>query len=137
MTTAMYELVILDFGGVCVVADGTRDLAASDLVEDARNDGIVVAVLSNELDDRTVTDEPVLQAVDHVVACNTGIQKPDRRAFQRVLLLTGAAAEHTLVVDDSTDNVRGAEAAGITALRFDTGDRARSWAAVRGALGLV
>ena len=54
---------------------------------------MAVAVLSNELDDDTVETHPVLRAVDHVVACNTGIQKPDRRAFQRVLLLTGVGPE--------------------------------------------
>ena len=127
----MYELLVLDFGGVCVDADGTTDPAVVDLIDAARRQDVTVAVLSNELDASTVASHPVLRAVDHVVTCNTGIQKPDRRAFQRVLLLTGVEAGRTLVVDDSPDNVRGAEAAGTTALRFDTADRAGSWAAVR------
>ncbi len=131
----MFDLLVLDFGGVCVDADGASDPAAVDLIDAAHGRGMAVAVLSNELDPATVASHPVLRVVDHVVTCNTGIQKPDRRAFQRVLLLTGIEAGRTLVVDDSPDNVRGAEAAGTTALRFDPADRAGSWAVVREALG--
>ena len=107
------------------------------MIDAANRRGITVAVLSNELDDDTIETHPLLGAVDHVVACNTGIQKPDRRAFQRVLLLTGIEAERTLVVDDAEDNVRGAEAAGTAALHFDVDDCAASWAAIRAELGLA
>ncbi|MEO1060576.1 MAG: HAD-IA family hydrolase [Actinomycetota bacterium] len=130
----MYELLVLDVGGVCVDRAGRSDPAATELVDAARERGIVVAVLSNELDEASAD---ALPPVDHVVACNTGIQKPDRRAFQRVLLLTGTDAAAALVVDDSADNVRGAEAAGAAALHFDPDDRSASWAAVRAALGLA
>lgn len=133
----MYELLVLDFGGVCVDADGSTDPEVIDVIAAARERSITVAVLSNELDDDTIAVHPVLRSVDHVVACNTGIQKPERRAFQRVLLLTDVDAEQALVVDDADDNVRGAQAAGTTALHFDVDDRSRSWAAVRSELGLA
>ncbi len=130
-------LLVLDFDGVCF--DPTaRDIdpAAADLVRDARAVGIGVAVLSNELDEHTRTTTPLLDDVDHVVACTTGIQKPDRRAFQRVMMIADVSPERTVVVDDRDANVRGAEAAGARAVLFDLGDRAGSWTAIRRAAGL-
>jgi len=137
--TSAPRLLILDFGGVCVdPADPARvDPAAELLVTDGQRLGISVAVLSNELDDRTIATTPLLGLVDHVVSCNERIQKPDRRAFQRAMLAAGVEATDTLVVDDSIDNVRGARAAGAAALHFDLDDRTGSWSAVRRAIGLT
>ena len=131
-------LLILDFDGVCF--DRSRheiDPDAVALVGDAQRHGILVAVLSSELDDTTIATTPLLDEVDHTVVCTTGIQKPDRRAFQRVMLLTGIDAHRTVVVDDSEVNVRGAAAAGATAIAFDVDDRAASWTSVRRAAGLT
>ncbi len=131
-----YELLVLDVGGVCIDEEGATDPTVAGVIDAAKERGLTVAVLSNELDNATIATHPLLQRVDHVVSCNRGIQKPDRRAFQRVLLLTGIDADRTLVVDDAGDNVRGAQAAGTTALHFDVDDRAASWATVRVELGL-
>lgn len=131
-------LLVLDFDGVCF--DRSRreiDPEAIGVVDDARRHGIVVAVLSNELDDATIASTPLLDDVDHVVVCAAGIQKPDRRAFQRVMLHAGIDADRTVVVDDSEVNVRGAAAAGASALAFDVEDRAASWTSVRRAVGLT
>ncbi len=131
------ELLVLDFHGVCFEPrTGEIDPTAAQLTADAEAGGIATAVLSNELDDRTIASTPLLQQVAHVVSCTTGIQKPDRRAFQRVMLLASADAARTVVVDDAPENVRGAEAAGATAIWFDRTDRAGSWTRVRRSLGL-
>ncbi len=138
-TDPMRRLLILDYDGVCLScvdpAHPTIDPEVSELIRYARQAGITVAVLSNELDDHTINNTPMLRSVDHVVVCSAGIQKPDRRAFQRVMLLTGIEASNTVVVDDSRDNIRGAAAAGAVAVHFDATNRRRSWTAVRSELG--
>ena len=119
------DLLILDFDGVCtppMTAGLGREAAepwlqgAVSTVELAQSTGVQVAVLSNEIRAQWATEYPVLEIVDHVVNCaDNGIYKPDRRAFQRCLLLSGSRAEHTLVVDDDPDNATVAESLGMHA----------------------
>ncbi len=132
------ELLILDFHGVCLdPRAGTIDPVAKAVVSECSPLGLPVAVLSNELDGHTIQSTPLLQQVDHVVSCTTGIQKPDRRAFERVIRLVGVAPEHAVVVDDQPINARGAQAAGAASIWFDVDDREASWASVRRAIGLA
>ncbi len=129
----MIELLVLDFDGVCTysaaeligrgaartLADAVRP-EVEDLVQAIRRGGVAVAVLSNELSQDWIADVPLLAAVDHVVCCSdNGIFKPDRRAFQRCVLLAGVSPESTAVVDDSRDNVTVAGSLGMTAILFD------------------
>ncbi len=141
-----FDLLILDFAGVCTpthgeylraLAAGTADAMIADPIRPgclelacrAQQNGIVVAVLSNDLDMNWIPSVPLLQQVDHVISCaDNGIVKPDRRAYQRVLLLTGCAAERTLFVDDDPHNVAGARAVNIQAMLFDASDPNRCWA---------
>lgn len=141
------RVVILDFGGVCtfsplelrggaqspstspgtIVPDPTRP-ECRDAVARLRSAGLVVAILSNELDRAWVGSMPILSEVDFVVSCSdNGILKPDRRAYERVLLVTRARPEEVLFVDDEPDNIAGAEALGIESVLFDTGQPQRSW----------
>lgn len=141
------ELLILDFAGVCtpsaseLIADGSSPSSIAirpeceAIVNAAQASGITVAVLSNEISTDWICSVPFLEVVDHVVACSDNkIYKPDRRAFQRVLLLTGTEAEHTLVVDDEVDNISVATSLGMRALHFDTDDVDGSWRRVRAAI---
>ena len=97
--------------------------------------GMQVSVLSNEIDRAWVEQSTLLAQVDHILACSdNGIFKPDRRAYQRALLMSRCAPERTLFVDDEVDNVRGAEGAGLAALLFDTGDPVGSWTAIEAAI---
>jgi len=128
------SLLILDFDGVCVRGLGeavSSDSYATDdasvarpemslLVATARERGTVTVILSNEINTSWSTEFPILERVDHVVNCaDNGILKPDRRAFQRCLLLTGKNAESALVVDDDPDNVNVAESLGMRSILFD------------------
>ena len=128
-------MLILDFGGVCTFTAAeviALELEPSDLassvrpeaeavVQAAKAAGSQVAILSNELSVEWVGRVPLLQQVDYVVCCSdNGIYKPDRRAFQRCLLLSGAEAEKTLVVDDEADNVTVAASLGMTAVPFES-----------------
>ena len=148
-------LLILDFDGVCVrglgeampvdpresTNDAAIDLAASErpraheVVGAAHAAGMAVVVLSNEISETWVDRMPILQAVDHVIACSdNGILKPDRRAFQRCLLKTGADAAHTVVVDDHPDNVTVAATLGMTTVLFDPNGVDASWDATLAAI---
>jgi len=94
-----------------------------------------VAVLSNEIDREWVKQSSVLACVDHVIACSdNGILKPDRRAYQRALLVSGCAPERALFVDDEIDNVRGAQGAGLAVMLFDARAADASWAAIDAAI---
>lgn len=136
-------LLVLDFMGVCTpgipelmtsevsqpipIRDGIRSL-----VEDAIEQGITVAILSNEISADWELSDDLFSIVDHVVSCSDNrIFKPDRRAFERCLLLTQRSAAQTIVVDDEPDNVTVAASLGIRAFLFDTTDPASSLAAVR------
>ena len=147
MDTRGVELLILDFAGVCTPSASELITSGSDtsaisirpeceaVVSAAQAAGITVAILSNEISRDWADDVPLLSTVDHVVACSdNNIFKPDRRAFQRCLLLTGAEAERTLVVDDSSDNITVASSLGMQTVLFDASDPTASWQEVRDAI---
>lgn len=150
IATVPYELLIVDFVGVCTAS--LADLArvanyesaavpvhpqAESVIRSARAAGIAVVVLSNDLPKSTIEATPLLAATDATVSlANSAIAKPDRRAFERVMLAQGVSANRTLIVDDSPENIRGAQSTGATALHFDPSDPRRSWKAVRAELGI-
>jgi len=147
MDSCGVELLILDFAGVCtpsaaeLITSGSGTSAISirpeceAVVRAAQASGITLAILSNEISRDWADNVPLLSTVDHVVACSdNNIFKPDRRAFQRCLLLTGAEAERTLVVDDSSDNITVASSLGMKTVRFDSTNPEESWREVTEAL---
>ena len=145
-----YELLILDFVGVCTaplpelarMADHTNPAVpvhrwAESAIRDARAAGIAVVILSNDLPKSTIEATPLLAATDATVSlANSAITKPDRRAFERVMLAQRVSADRTLIVDDSPENIRGAQSTGGGTLHFDPSDPRRSWKAVRAELGI-
>lgn len=145
-----YGLLIVDFVGVCTaplgdlarVADAASAAVpvhpqAESVIQSARAAGITVVVLSNDLPEATIKATPLLAAIDDTISlANSAITKPDRRAFERVMLTQRVPADRTLVVDDSIDNVRGARSAGTAVLHFDPSNPRRSWDTVRTELGL-
>lgn len=145
-----YGLLIVDFVGVCTaplgdlarVADAASAAVpvhsqAESVVRSARAAGIAVVVLSNDLPEETIKATPLLASIDDTVSlAGSAITKPDRRAFERVMLAQRVPADRTLVVDDLLDNVRGARSAGTAVLHFDPSDPRRSWGTVRAELGL-
>ncbi len=143
-------MLLLDYGGVCTLSarecvaahdgDGgsstvseqgaTRPECRS-VVAKARAAGVCVAILSNEIDRSWATSVPLLDEVDHIIACSdNGLLKPDRRAYQRALMVTGASADQVLFVDDEPVNVAGARAVGIEAMLFDVDRAADCWAEI-------
>jgi len=148
--TSGIGVLLLDYGGVCTpspeefvaalgqdqdfspvaIHDITRPECHS-VVTQARTAGICVAILSNEINPKWADSVELLASVDHIIACSdNGVLKPDRRAYQRALMLTDSSAEQVLFVDDEPDNVAGARAVGIEALLFDTDRAADCWAEI-------
>lgn len=69
--------------------------------------------------------------VEHLIDCSdTGILKPDPRAFETALSTVGISADRVLFVDDQRLSVAGAEAVGIDALWFDIKNPDESWTLV-------
>ena len=61
-----------------------------------------------------------------LTSCYLGLRKPDRAMYQRAIDIVGRPPERILFIDDRPANVAGAEAAGLTALRFTGADTLRA-----------
>lgn len=114
---------------------------ARDLVFLAKAAGRRVGILSNELElfygADTMAKLDILKLMDALVdATHTKILKPDPRAFALGCEALGLAPEDVVFVDDQERNVEGAKNAGLTAIRFDVADPARSFAEAADALNL-
>ncbi|MBN1581433.1 MAG: HAD family phosphatase [Anaerolineae bacterium] len=65
-----------------------------------------------------------LDLFDHLIfSCQLGIVKPDRAIYEACLDALAIPADECLFVDDSVANVRGAQAAGMAAIHFQTFDQ--------------
>jgi putative hydrolase of the HAD superfamily len=114
---------------------------AIDVIDRALAAGFGVSVLTNDLrafhGPHWERDVELLQRVDHIVDCSdTGILKPDPRAYQRAVDITGIGRDRLLFVDDQPLNVKGAETCGIDAIWFDVANPADSWKTIATRLGL-
>ena len=62
---------------------------------------------------------PRLDLFDHMTfSCDVGLMKPEKAIFEHCFRSIGARPEDCLFVDDTPENVVGARAAGMHALRF-------------------
>ena len=114
---------------------------ATATVRDARAAGYGVSVLTNDM--RAFHGEEwehgidFLRLVDRIVDCSdTGVFKPDPRAYERAVDAVDARPQRILFVDDQPLNVEGALDAGMDALWFDIADAPGSWASVAARLGV-
>lgn len=110
-------------------------------IETAKAAGKKLAILSNELDLFYGADFrnrlPFLGQFDLIVdATYTKVLKPDPRAYAFVTDGLDIEAKDCVFVDDQSKNVRGAEAAGMRALRFDVRDPAASFSRALALLGI-
>ncbi len=136
MDTRTYMTLLYDPPSPELIRPGCNDVVAR-----AQASGIAVSVLTNDLaafhGDEWKAGIPLLQQIDHLVDCSdTGILKPDPRAYQRAVDITGVAAEHILFVDDQPGNVDGARAFGIETMWFDIANAESSWNDVAERLGV-
>lgn len=108
----------------------------------AREAGVRLAILSNELDlfygadfrDRL----PLLSWFDVIVdATYTGILKPDARAYASVADSLDVEPDACVFVDDQARNVAGAARAGMRAVHFEVRDPRRSYSEALAHFGLA
>lgn len=111
------------------------------LVGDARAAGVrtglltskLVAFLSREVVERS----EFLSSFDVLLdESETGLAKPDPRAYDQAAAAMGLDPAGIVFVDDDPVNVAGADAAGMAGVHFDIADPAGSFARVRHRLGL-
>ena len=60
-----------------------------------------------------------------LTSCFLGLRKPDVAMYQRAVDIVGGPPDRILFIDDRPENVAGAEAAGLVALRFIGADALR------------
>ncbi|HYJ73897.1 MAG TPA: HAD-IA family hydrolase, partial [Actinomycetota bacterium] len=93
----------------------------------------LVAFLSRELVERS----DFLSSFDVLLdESETGVAKPDPRAYDQAAAAMGLDPPAIVFVDDDPANVAGATAAGMAGVHFDIADPAGSFARVRRRLGL-
>ena len=68
------------------------------------------------------------------VSCDTGVRKPDPRAYDGAARALGVAPAACLFVDDREENCAGARAAGMDAVRFEGAEALTTELAARGLL---
>lgn len=131
VTRAMFETP----AGLAVRPEGRA------LVGDARAAGLrtglltskLVAFLSREVVERS----EFLSSFDVLLdESETGLAKPDPRAYDQAAAAMGLDPAGIVFVDDDPVNVAGADAAGMAGVHFDIADPAGSFARVRHRLGL-
>lgn len=111
------------------------------LIREAREHGIRVGILSNELELFYGTEYcagmRILREMHVIVdATHTGVLKPDPRAYAAAVSGLKLTAADVLFVDDQLRNVAGAVRAGLQAQYFDLRDVAANVAATRARLRL-
>lgn len=136
MTTADYMNVLYTPASDAIVRP-----ACNEVVARVQAANIRVSVLTNDLaafhGKEWQEGIPLLQRIDHLVDCSdTGILKPDPRAYQRAVDITGVPADKMLFVDDQPGNVDGARAFGIETIWFDIAKADDSWNVVADRLGV-
>ncbi|MGN6609918.1 MAG: HAD-IA family hydrolase [Jatrophihabitans sp.] len=106
---------------------------AEQCLADVTRAGLRTAILTNDLaafqTPEWVRGNTFVQTVDVLAdASVTGLAKPDPRAYREVLAALRVEAREAVFLDDLPRNVRGARAVGMTAIWFDVGDVAGSYA---------
>ena len=114
---------------------------ARDAILRAKEAGLKLAILSNELDLFYGVEFrkrfPLIELFDVIVdATYTKILKPDPRAYEQVLAEVGIDRADCVFVDDQKKNIEGAEAVGLPYVHFDVTRPADSYAQALKMLGI-
>ncbi len=133
------KVVVFDFNGVCTpshhefMSDDAGPIALlrpglAAVIDEVQRRGLMSVLSSSEFDREWLSTIEGFPVFDHVLlGTDNGICKPDRRAFQRVALVTGYSPDECLIVDDDETNLTSAQSIGYKGVLFDTADPAGSW----------
>ena len=111
------------------------------LVDQARAAGLRTSLLTSKLvaflSREVVASSDLLSSFDVLLdESETGLAKPDPRAYDQAAAAMGLDPAGIVFVDDDPANVAGATAAGMAGVHFDVTDPAGSFGQVRRRLGL-
>lgn len=114
---------------------------ARDAILRAKDAGLKLAILSNELDLFYGVEFrkrfPLIDLFDVIVdATYTKILKPDPRAYEQVMAELGLDRADCVFVDDQKKNIEGAEAVGLPYVHFDVTRPAEAYAQALKILGI-
>jgi putative hydrolase of the HAD superfamily len=111
------------------------------LVADARAAGLRTGLLTSKLlaflSREVVERSDFLRSFDVLLdESETGVAKPDPRAYDQAAAAMGLDPAAIVFVDDDPANIGGAHAAGMAGVHFDITDPAGSFTRIRARLGL-
>ena len=97
------------------------DLALVNFIKELRAEGIPVGLMSNNIPElqKELQDLNLIQHFTEVVlSANIGIMKPDPGAYEAILRKLNATSHQAIFIDDSLENIEGAEAIGMKGIHF-------------------
>lgn len=117
------------FAAICAQSKPQPDGALGILAELAASNQCLLGALNNEARETNEYrfDHFGLRQLFKVTlsSCYLGLRKPERAIYRRALDILGRPAERILFIDDRAENVAGAVAAGLKALRFEGAEALR------------
>ncbi len=123
----MIKAVIFDLIGVLLqsgtVSEGSVAVENAELVEKLKGK-YKLGVLSNTSSRQAGELGDLHDAFNAVVLSEeTGISKPKKEAYERVLSDLGVSPEEAVFIDDSLENVKGAERLGMRGILYENPEK--------------
>jgi putative hydrolase of the HAD superfamily len=117
------------FAAICAQSKPLLGGALGILQELAAADKCLLGALNNEAREMNEYRFDCFELRRHfkvaLSSCYLGLRKPEPAIYQRALDILGRPAERILFIDDRAENVAGAEAAGMKAIRFEGAEALR------------
>jgi putative hydrolase of the HAD superfamily len=125
------------FAAICAQSKPIENGGLGILQELAASGKYLMGVLNNEAratNDYRFERYGIRDQIDVALSsCYLGLRKPEPAIYRRALDILGGPAQRIVFIDDRAENVAGAAAAGMTAIRFDGADNLRNALAAYGA----
>jgi putative hydrolase of the HAD superfamily len=125
------------FAAICAQSKPIENGGLGVLQELAASGKYLMGVLNNEAratNDYRFERYGIRDQIDVALSsCYLGLRKPEPAIYRRALDILGGPAQRIVFIDDRAENVAGAAAAGMTAIRFDGADNLRNALAAYGA----
>jgi putative hydrolase of the HAD superfamily len=118
------------FAAICAQSKPIENGGLGVLQELAASGKYLMGVLNNEAratNDYRFERYGIRDQIDVALSsCYLGLRKPEPAIYRRALDILGGPAQRIVFIDDRAENVAGAAAAGMTAIRFDGADNLRN-----------